>query len=267
MELIKEIYKSEKKLSAYIDEDPTNNYLISFKHGLGDLLMFYPALEALRLKYPKARIDLVTHRGQESLFDTYDSTVDYRCIFSLQYPLNDSFPNYTKTAFCCKVELGIDPKDVKDDCVRELPNYDSPFIALGLCSNCRPHEYGIPRDRAMFIYNVCNELGYIPIDLHFKTESDNPVNRPFPDIKCSTRDAKTSINNLFGVLHRSYAFIGGISGPLYSAIGCLGKDRVMLVEPRRGEWKRVLSDPCKVVYVNDLNKDMLSDWLTSLRGK
>ena len=266
MEYVDKLYSTSKKVSHYINENPTGNYLIVFKHGLGDLLMFYPAFRVLQSMFPKARIDLLTHRGQEGLFDTYDSSISYDKTFKMAYPLNDSYPGYTKTAFCCFTELGIDPAAVKDDCVMALPKYDSPFISLGLCSNCRPFEYGVPRDKAKFIYDTCIDLGYVPIDVHFKTESDNSYNRPIDGIRCSTRDAKTSINNLFGILQRSYAFIGGISGPLYSAIGCLGKERVMLVETRRGEWKRVLKDPCKVVYINDLTPIVISDWLDSLRS-
>ena len=266
MKYVDKLYTASKKVSDYISENPEGKYLISFKHGLGDLLMFYPAFKVLQSMFPKARIDLLTHRGQEGLFDTYDSAVPYDITFRLMFPLNDPYPGYTKPAFCCITELGIDPKSVKEDCVTALPKYDSPFISLGLCSNCRPHEYGIPKDKAKFIYDTCVDLGYVPIDVHFKTESDNPYNRPVDGIRCSTRDAQTSISNLFGILQRSYAFIGGNSGPLYSAIGCMGKNRVMLIEPRRGEWKRFFKDPCKVVYVNDLTPIVISDWLDSLRG-
>lgn len=253
------------KLSGFISKNQDKTYLINFPHGLGDIIMFYPCYTALKNMFPNTRIDLKTRPNHaDTGLSSYDPSFEY----DYHVPLSFYHPNKvlrcTKTELCCKAELGIpqpEERYAKLDRTRR-----SPFVALGFHSNCDPERSGCPKDIASAINKGILDAGFIPVLLHFTSEQGVYEPRNYKDhVLMSTKGAAVSIDNLYGALTHSFAYIGVISGHMWAALGLLGKERCFLIESCRGNGSPVLPSPdFKFVYQYEITSKMITDWLKGL---
>ena len=110
---------SIKKVSDILRFEKPQKVCLIFWHGLGDLIMFIPCLKKLRKLFHDIQIDIALQAGigQEELIpnalliknanrkiDGYDYT------FQIHFPMCEGSNGlWTKSEWCCKSELGIDP--------------------------------------------------------------------------------------------------------------------------------------------------------------
>lgn len=253
------------KLVGFIGRNSDKSFFIDFPHGLGDVIMFYPCYEALKSQFPDTRIDLkIRPHHEASGLSTFDPTFvyDYRVPLRFFHPNKDM--RMTKTETCCVEELGI-PQPT--DRYKKLKNeYNSPFVALGFHSNCDPVTTGCPKNIAAEINKGVLDAGYIPLLLHFTSESDVYEPRNYKDlVLMSTKGAKVSLDNLFGALKHSFAYIGVVSGHMWSALSILGPERCFLLERCCGDSATILpKKDFKFTYQHAVTSKMITDWLNTL---
>lgn len=253
------------KLAGFIRRNSDKSFVIDFPHGLGDVLMFYPCYEALKNMFPDTRIDIRIRPHHESMgLSTFDPTFayDYRVYLQFLHPNKDM--RMTKTELCCTEELGI-PQPT--DRYKTLKNkYHSPFVALGFHCNNSPVANGCPKNIAAEINKGVIDAGYIPLLLHFTSEKDiyEPYN--YKDIVLmSTKGAKVSLDNLFGALKHSFAYIGVDSGHRWAALSILGQERCFLLERCCGDCATLLPPKdFKFTYHHAVTSKMITDWLNKL---
>ena len=137
---------------------------------------------------------------------------------------------------------------------------------MGFHSNCFPIAQGCPKSVAKEINQGILDAGYIPLLLHFK--SDSRVYEPidYSDIvTASTNGAAVTLRNLFGTIQRASAFIGVNSGPMWAALSILGPQRCLCLDNRRDEYKKIIpKNRFKFTYQYDITKEYITEWLKRL---
>jgi len=251
---------SARKLVDYLQ--PGRRYLIRFAHGLGDTIMFLPLWRRLQTLYPKSRIDLQLYHGQEGLFGSLvdPDERDYAEIFEIAF-LCAERSGRTKAERCCVCELGIPP------CERlaALPGYASPLVAVHFHGTCAPEATGCPAPIAERIWAEIGQCGKIPFEVHFLHVFANPANVRFPFTTISARDAApeaVNLPNLIGLVQRSAAFVGVLSGPAMVALSVMPA-RCLILE-NRTRLTDYSAVPAAVVNVNACKPGFVAAWLRSL---
>ena len=247
-------YKN-KKLIEYIK--PGGKYLIRFGHGLGDTIMFLPALEKLRKDYP-ATFHLYLECGQELEWESHTDDGSYDEIFHLDFPMSEG-DGITKTSKCCRDELGIGPPE-KD--VIELDNKQNPFVSVHFQGTALPGSVNCPELIANKIWYEIIEAGKIPIEVHFKHIFHNPVNEKYPFICRDVRDIEPKITTLISAIQYSFAFVGVASGPLIVALSCLPERTLYLERNHKIESYTRRHVPC--IDLNNYAEGSVYEWLSSL---
>jgi len=249
-----------KKLAEYLE--PNQKVLIRFGHGLGDTIMFIPALEKLRSEYPKTQIDLYVESGQEEIFesakDMNDPSYDY--IFHLDFPMCEG-SNITKVEKCCKEELGINvPKKEFAD----LPDKESPLVAVHFHGTALPKSVGCPEDVAKKIWFEIIQAGKIPIECHFRHMFHNPVNILFDAVNRHVRDIPADLHKLIGLIQHCYAFIGVASGPFVVAMSVM-PERMMYLEKQHPLKNYTKRKDLASVNVLKYKEGSVYEWLVNMQ--
>lgn len=254
---------SGKKLFDLIK--PGMNVLILFGHGLGDVIMFYPAYEAICKLYPDVKFNLYVESGQEELFGYVDRSEElYDLVFNIHYWMAEG-TNKTKTELCCEKELGISYELVKNDFYVFNKKYKSPIIGVHFNGTSLPGCVGVNEEWAKLLWTDIEEFGFVPFELHYKHMFHNPVNEKFSFINNTVRNCKPSIGKLIGLLNSCIGFAGVASGPFTIAMS-LYSDRVLYLEKshKLKNYTRKLSP--YIINVNEqYNKEIVFQWLSKLK--
>lgn len=255
-------------LADRIRENPHASYLLIFPHGLGDVLNAYPCIESLKALFPKTRIDVALKESNQSLkLHTADMKYSYDFKFVANYYIPSvKFKPLTKNQLFCKMELGIDPPE---DLFykKSLGTFTSPIVTLGFHSYCFPVEQGCPLQVAENIAKGVKDAGFLPLLLKF--ENNVKLIEPYnysKYIKASTEDCVSNFNNLFGLIERSYAFIGVLGGPMWAAFNLLGPNRCLCLEHMRNcSWKHYPDSEKQFIYQFDITAEKVKEWLLNLK--
>lgn len=251
---------SSAKVSDYLDTGNHKKALIVFHHGLGDVMMFYPAFMELQRLYPNVDIHLNVRLGQEELFNSSPADESlYDIVFVLTFPCCEwTHPQYTKTEFCCLLELGIKPPRTE---LSINSKGLGPFVGTHFFSTCLPEQLGCTEAVAHKIHNSILDAGFIPIDTHLKHATHNPGNNNFSWQGCRISDAKASMANLLGVIARCRGFAGVASGNLQAALALLPAERILFL--KRGISVKTLTR--KDVLEQDIfryDQGITDEWLS-----
>lgn len=253
-----------RKLVEYLQ--PGGKYLIRFGHGLGDTLMFMPALQRLRMQHPECTIDVYLESGQEEIFNSAQDKEgeEYDEVFHLDYPMSEGGRNGTKTEKCCRDELGMDGKMLPD--VAPLDEWESPLVAVHFQGTALPGSVNCPADVASQIWQEVVDADMIPIEVHFQHMFHNPVNEKYKFVSRHVRDCKASLPSLIGLMQRCRAFIGVASGPFVVALSVMERDRIMYLERRHGleNYVRHNMDIVRVDVNQGYEKGMVKSWLLQM---
>ncbi len=250
---------AEKKLAEYLH--PQQRVLIRFGHGLGDTIMFFPALDELRRQFPDTHIALYVESGQEELWgQERDKDADgYDLVFSLDFPMSEG-TDVTKVGKCCIEELGIAPVAG----LAALPDCDSPLVAVHFQGTALPGSVGCPDAIAAQVWAEVLSAGKMPLEAHFEHVFHNPANTKPACVTASMRQCQPRVSSLIGLLQRCYAFIGVASGPFVVAASVM-PDRCFYLENEHPlETYTDLDIPR--ADVNDYEEGSVLAWLTSLAG-
>ena len=229
--------RQDKKLSATLKEECPKRVLLFFWHGLGGLIMFLEPFRALRDQFKDIHFDLgvVAGIGQDEVYPgaigfTTDKDLDkqdYDLVAKIHFPMSEGQEEFTKGEFCCIHELGIDPTwgHSAPDMIIKNRLISVHFNITCLPGSCNPDE-----ETARKIWDEILAEGYIPIESHFQHTFHNPVNKKFDFVDCTVRRCIPQISTLAGLLQKSAAFIGVVSGNFHVAMSVLPCNRVMLLE-------------------------------------
>jgi hypothetical protein len=250
----------EKKLASYLV--PDQKVLIRFGHGLGDTMMFYPCLEALRCLYPQTVIDLYVENGQEEIWTSIGDkdAPGYDLVFSLDFAMSEGENGLTKAEKCCRDELGIPAVDRP---WTRLPCYDTPLVCCHFQGTALPGSVNWPWDQARQVWQEVAAFGKLPFECHFQHGFHNPANEQYPFVDNSARRYRASLPNLIGLLQRSWAFIGVASGPWCVAMSVL-PGRTLLLE-KDHKLESYTHEPAARLTLDDFQEGQITSWLTSLR--
>ncbi len=204
----------DKKLVEYLK--PGMSVCLYFKHGLGDTFMFYPVFLQLRKLYPDVDFYLHTQFGQEEFFGKVDNREEaYDIFFVLAFPCNERRcpTTHTKVSLCCEAEIGIQ-YDPAWEFSWKIPKVQSPLVAVHFHSTARPLNVGCPEAIAKSVWNGIKKAGYIPIEVHFSHQPNQPhKNTKYDFVTNTVRDCKCTVDNLVGLLQSCAGFVGVSSGP------------------------------------------------------
>ncbi len=212
---------THKKLVQYIE--PGKRYLVVFKHGLGDTMMFYPVYEYLRDTYANCKIDINVDYGQEQIFKSspFDES-KYDICFVIHFPMAEATP-FTKSEYCCMWEIGIDYKKVSKE-LASLPACKTSIVGVHFQGTSMDKVVSVPEGLAHIIWEEIKEAGYVPMEVFFQHCFYNPANKKYDFINNTCREGVASISNLIGTIQQCNAFLGVVSGPLTVAASvCPGR--------------------------------------------
>ncbi len=248
---------SEKKVAEYLH--PQQRVLIRFGHGLGDTIMFMPALDELRHQFPDTQIDLYVETGQEEIWESVEDkdAEGYDLVFSLNFPMAAG-TGLTKVGKCCIEELGIEPVTGLAD----LPNCDSPLVAVHFQGTALPGAVGCPDAIVEQVWAEVLAAGRMPIEAHFEHVFHNPENTKPACVTASMRECQPRVSSLIGLLQHCYAFIGVASGPFVVAASVM-PDRCFYLENSH-PLETYTDIDMAWADVNDYREGSVAAWLTSL---
>jgi len=266
---------SRKKALEYSSGAKT--VLVDFAHGLGDTVMFLPVLEELKRSLPLAKVDLLTHFGQEEVFGVkaakYD---DYEVVVTLPYAMAES-SGMTKSEACCVRELGIDPSPVKKNLSSswfkinypkvfsdsETFRKSSPFVLFAFQSTALPDPCNCPQPLAEALWREVESIGKIPIECHFSHCFANPRNAQYPFVGSSTtRKLPPRVQLLADTIKTSFAFVGVATGSTVVAMAG-SSNRTAFLE-RAYHRRDYFSEVGPAFNINEYRPGSLAAWLKGL---
>ncbi len=226
--------KQDKKLADYLKDEP-KRVLIVFWHGIGDVVQFLGIFEHLKVLYPKTHFDIGFAKGlQEEAFypnaillDNLDHIEEgYDITALIHFPV-ETDPKLTKSELCCREELGIEPLTAYRPIQRI---HRSPFVAVHFNLTCLPDLVRPSEEVGGRIWEEIHEAGMVPIEVHFQHVFHNPANTKFDFVDCTVRGCRPNISSLLGILQRSVAFVGVVSGPFHCAMALMDHRRIAYLE-------------------------------------
>ena len=229
--------KNGMLLAEHLDTGRFHSVLIPFFHGIGDVVMVLPILDALRAKYTDIKIDLGLCRGLDQ--DTFvpDAvlldgdwqekclTFGYDLVFPLHFPLERiADTTKTKAEICCELEVGIPPVcGHKRLTAKKLVGVNFQMTSIPWVANAEPEV-------AEKIWNDIKEAGFVPIETLFQHVFHNPTNERYAFVDTHVRACTPKIETLMAVLNSCHAFVGTVGGNFHMALSVLGPQRVLLLE-------------------------------------
>lgn len=240
--VICEPLKDRKLLATRLREEVPARCLVIFCHGVGDLVMFLPAYDALRRHFPLTEFklgvlkgltyldlvpDAIELEGDEINNDELTSKLGFDLVAKITFPMSEGSGEHTKGEFCCVHELGIHPVGGHG----ALPSAKrSRLCAVHFQITCLPGSCNPDEQTAERIWNDVLAAGWVPLEVHFQHIFHNPVNQKFPFIDATVRRCRPELKTLAGLIEHAGAFVGVVSGPFHVAMSVLPADRVLLLE-------------------------------------
>jgi len=240
--------------------------LLVFWHGLGDLVMFLPVWDALRVQYDLT-LGLQPGVGQQDLVDGIELTKplheyeEYDHVFVVAFPMSEGGNTKTKLDKCLEDEIG--PVSYNREW-RLYPGAQSRIVGVNFQGTCLPESTNPPEQVCRHVWDEVVEAGYVPLEVMFHHRFHNPRNVQYPFVTATTRHAEASVQNLIGTIVACHAFIGVASGPWVLARQILTADRVLFLEVRH-MLESYTHEPCAKIYGTDYQAGAVRDWLN--RGK
>ena len=229
--------KNGMKLAEHLETGNFNSVLIPFFHGVGDVVMFLPILDALRVRFKNIKIDLGLCRGLDQETFVTDAvlldgdwqekclTFGYDLVFPSHFPLERiEDTTKTKAEVCCEIEIGIPPI-----CGHKRLAFKK-FVGVHFQMTSIPWVANAEKEIAEVIWKDVKDAGFVPIETHFQHVFHNPANERYPFIDTHVRACTPRIETLMALLGSCCAFVGVVSGNFHMALSVLGPDRVMLLE-------------------------------------
>lgn len=229
--------KNGLKLSEHLDTGKFKTVLLPFFHGVGDVVMVLPIVNALRARYPEIKIDLGLCRGLDQETFVPDAilldgdwrekalTLGYDLVFPLNFPIERPGDlSLTKAEISCIEEVGIDPV------CGHLPLRAKKLVGVHFQMTSVPWVANADKEIAQVIWNDIKEAGFVPIETHFVHCFHNPANERYDFIDTHVRACAPRIDTLMALLGSCHAFVGVVSGNFHMALSVLGPQRVMLLE-------------------------------------
>lgn len=257
---------TDRKLLSYIKAG--GKYLLRFGHGLGDTIMFMPLLDWLRNEYPDCTFDLYVAWGQEKVWASVSELEPpgYDIIFILHFPMSEG-TDLLKQHKCAIDEIGMSPKQLTGILeVAPLPLMESPLVALHFQGTALPGSVNCPEPVAKQIWQEVKDFGLIPIEVHFQHAFHNKVNSKYGWIDLSVRNYKPTLSNLFGLIQRSWAFIGVASGPFVVALSTI-PERLLYLEKMHPLATYTKRTDVASVKIEGYQSGETIKWLQSLEMK
>ena len=275
---LKQLWKSDKKLTDYIEEYKPKKILIPFGHGLGDTIMFLNVYDKLASLYFDIEFTLALQKGlgfealepdiiginkkviYSSDLSYKEDTPEYDIIADIDFPMNEGQTEFTKGEWCCRHELGIDPIAGH----KKLTQGINRLVGVHFNITCLPDSCNPDEKTAERIWNDILEAGYIPIETHFCHVFHNPKNIKFPFVDCTVRRVKPRVNTLIGLLQQCTAFIGVVSGNLHVALSVMPHSRIFFLD-KDFHLASFTKDADKIAQANLRDyKGEVKVWLESL---
>jgi hypothetical protein len=215
--------------------EPGKRYLIQFKHGLGDAIMFWPIFKALQAAKPRSRIDIALWRGQEAVFPeaVADEPEKYDKTFVIRWAMEDCDnlnATDSKAQISCATQIGIKPPAE----MHKFPPFRSPLVGV-VFTNSRHERHCVPEKVADAIWHEIDAAGFIPLELDTRKfpkpgQRKRPAwaNRNLADIA----PAANTADNLVGLIQRCHAFVGMDSGQFNIALSVLPLANCMYVKTK-----------------------------------
>lgn len=238
--------KDGVKLVERIAEKNPRRVLLIFWHGVGDLVMFLPVFEAVKLAYPEIRFalgvplglsycDLVPDALELTGEETNDTTagLPFDLVAKITFPMNEGQNVYTKGEFCLLHEIGPLPGRAEGPLNRShgrIATHPTRLVPVHFNITCLPDSCNPDAETAERVWNDVLGAGFVPLECHFQHIFHNPVNVKFPFIDATVRRCRPELASLIGLLSRARAFVGVVSGPFHVALSVLGPERVLLLE-------------------------------------
>jgi hypothetical protein len=264
--LIVEPYHEHKVITDFLTGE-TKKVGIVFFHGVGDCMMFATSFDKLKALYPTIHFDIMLQKGldEELIFpeaillnnlDEIKTMEDYDYIFLVHFPVEES--GKTKSELCCQTELGISATSG----YKKLPKFKNKLIGVHFHNTALPGVLNCPKEIAEKIWNEILEVGYIPIDLHFKHVFHNPVNEKYDFIDCGVRRAQPKLETLLGLIQDCAGIIAVASGPFHCAMG-IKPEKIMFI--KNGVSKEAFTyQNIPFVDVNNYQDGKVKEWVATL---
>jgi hypothetical protein len=271
MAILYEPLRNDKKLYDVIKEKQAKRVLLFFWHGLGDLVMFLEPYRALRDLLPDVHFDLgiVKGIGQEEVVpeaigfttDKDLDKLDYDIVSKIHFPMSEGQEEFTKGEWCCIHELGIPPRS--GHTIHDCP-IKNRLVCVHYNITCLPASCNPDQDTAKKVWDEIVGAGMIPIECHFEHVFHNPVNKKFDFVTATVRGCRPRVSTLAGLIARSEAFIGVVSGNFHVALSILPPDRIMLLEKdfTAPMFTKLPVARCSIKPYKD---GSVSSWLTRLQ--
>jgi len=251
--------------------------LVDFAHGLGDTVMFLPVFDEFRKNVSDARVDLLTHFGQEEVFGV--KTVqysEYDVVLTLPYAMAENSGS-TKSEACCVRELGILPNAVKDNLKSAWyrDNYSrvfssdesfrksSPFVLFAFQSTALPDPCNCPPQLAETLWREAESVGKIPIECHFSHCFANPRNAQYPFVgNSTTRKLPPRVQLLADTVKTSFAFVGVATGS--TVVAMAGSSLRTAFLERAYHRRDYFTEVGPTFSIDDYRPGSLAAWLRGL---
>jgi len=269
---------SRKKVADYLRLPPAPwKTCLIFWHGLGDLVMFLPAYEQLCSLFHDITIDIAIQggTGQDELIENVQlsskmviitnpnaalSGYDYS--FQIHFPMCEQFKGlYTKSAYCCQQELGIEPVER----LARLKHERSPLVLVNFQTTALPGMMNASQETAQQIWKEILEAGLIPMEMAFVHSYYNPQNVKFDFVNCHVRDVKPNVKTLIGLLQSCFASISVATGNLPLSIAIM-PDRTLDLE-KAAAINCYTKEMVDSVNIENYKEGSVSEWLKKIKGQ
>ena len=215
---------THKKLVEYLR--PGMRVLIKFNdHGIGDMIMFQPLYQRLKLLYPAVEFHLEPNKDQLYFAETPDAPVDLMFYITFRETAGRALEAHehprSKAQYCADMELGIPfdpglyftrkhgplltPLPIEDNCIGVVFQVQS------------SPKKGLESGKAKLIWDYVKAVGFTPIEVCFNNPNHNPMNKRAAFLDYSCRDFEASEENMFSVIQQCRGFIGVNTGTFCAA--------------------------------------------------
>jgi len=222
--------------------------------------MFIPVVQAVQRLYPTKKFKVLTIKKQTDLFryfgvdsDEYVETSPdkIRCengvgYFDIVFNMSDG-SQHTKAELCAIAEIGIDPKEVREEYGDRFP-ISTNLVGVHFSNTCLPNGANPTQENAQKIWQSIEDSGLIPIEINFIHDFYNPVNKLYDFVRLTTRGMPCKIENLAKTLLSCKKFVGVNSGPFFMALRLLGANNVMMLE-RDYKLSNVVRTNCQTLDI------------------
>jgi len=261
--------KTKEKLKSYLDTGKYKKVALFWGHGIGDSIMFQIILDKLKELYSDIEFKMAFPKGldEEVIYpdavfvnsrEEAQKLEDFDLVAQINFPL-ETDPNLTKIELCCREEIGIELISGH----KKLPEFPSPIVAVHFNLTSLPELANTPEDVAKKIWEEIKSRDAIPIESHFEHCFHNPVNKRYDFVNRHVRDCKAKISNLIGLIQRSQAFIGCVSGNFHVAMSVLPHDKICYLE-KDIPVSRFTHENIKSIDVKNYKDGSISEWLKSI---